>query len=125
MQIDIPPELGQELVRALLHEKLPYKSKQEFKERPFETLIFNLFTQKLRDSIWNLTEKGGDHLQLAKLEERHQLTLALLTMIVHKIGNKVVISRDEDGAWYENTGLHLKIEQGEDAMTLTVVEGEE
>lgn len=122
MQIDIPPDLGAELVKALLQEKVPYKSKQEFKERPFETLIFNLFTQKLRDSIWNLCEKGGERLQLAKEQERNGLLMALLTMVVHKVGNEIVVSRDEDGAWYEDTGLKLRIEQNENNMRLTVVE---
>jgi hypothetical protein len=125
MQIEVPPEVGRQLVKECLCEGLRMKSQKEF---PLECLIFNLFTQSLRDRIFELADRNITAKHVAKQDERNGLLIALLTMVVHKLGTKdtVEIQRAVDGNWFEGTDLQLKIDQSDpEKIILTVEEDDE
>jgi hypothetical protein len=126
MQIEIPPELGKTLIRDLVDEILPFRSKRHFAEHPYEWLIFNFFTDTLRDAIFSSALKGVSDKLLAREKERYELLVGLLTMVIHKVGNnKVEILRDEDGGWYDTTKLQLTIKQNDDSIVLAVEQGDD
>src|SRR5262245_23055280 len=121
MQVELPADLSRALVRDLIHERVPFKSEAEFRARPFETVIFNLYTRMIHDWLWSLTERGIVKSRFAQEQERYGLLMALLTMVVRKAGGKVVVERASDGQWYEDNDVQLVIQQDDDKMTLVAM----
>jgi len=122
MQVELPADLSRDLVKALINERVPFKSQQEFHERPFETVIFNLYTRMIHDWLWSLTEKGIIKSRFATEQERYSLLMALLTMVVAKMpGRTVTVTRETDGMWFEENPVQLVVQQDDDKITLVAL----